>query len=190
MNFKNILKSLTIVALLAGVSYAGDASLQTQKDEIWEMAKLYKLDNQKRSVRLPSAPKANIGKPIYRVQKGNKSTADAQVTQDNKPRVYNFETTTAWGTYKVEAIEYPGQPYFDVTFQSPHPAQGLVIRDTTRKMDIDTKNLPDVYSPDAPLRINYAYQPIYLMILKVSVNGEIQPQIIPLYKKANVKTAE
>ena len=190
MNFKKILKSLIIVALLAGVSYAGEASLQTQKDEIWEMAKLYKLDNQKRSVRLPSAPKANIGKPIYRGKKPAIGSIAVPVGQDDKPRIYKFETTTPWGTYKVEAIEYPGKPYFDVTFDSPNPVQGLVIRDTTRKMDIDTKNLADVYTPDVPLRINYAYQPIYLLILKASVNGEIQPQIIPLYKKSMSKTAE
>jgi hypothetical protein len=183
--------SLIIVGLLStGLLYAGEQSLKIQKDEIWEIAKLYKQDNQKRAVRLPAAAKANIGKPIYRAYTNKTGTAAAPVVQDNKPRVYNFETTTAWGTYKVEAIDYPGENYFDVTFESKQPIQGLVIRDMERKMDVFTCNLADVTTPDKPIRINYAYRPIYLMILKANLNDVIQPQIIPLYKKSMTKTAE
>lgn len=191
-------KSLIIVAVVCACAIpviAGDESLQIQKDEIWNMAKLYKQDNQKRAVRLPAAPKAQIGRPVYRPRTkrtGNSTTqavnaAPVAVTQ---PRVLNFATTTAWGTYKVSVIDPQDKPYFDVTFDSQQPVQGIVVRDTDRKMDVYTCSLPDIKVPDAPIRINYAYKPLYLLILKANVDGEIQPQIIPLYKKENTKTAQ
>jgi hypothetical protein len=190
-------KSLLIVVMLftGTMLLAGDESLQLQKDEIWDMAKMYKQENEKRAQRLPPAAKAVIGKILHRVSKKAQKIAPVQqaaaaVNVETKPNVYNFAATTAWGTCKAEVIEYPGKPYFDVTFDSENPVQGLVIRDNSRKMDVYTGYLSDVKAPDAPIRINYAYSPMYLMILKTNVDGEIQPQIIALYKKDVVKTAQ
>jgi hypothetical protein len=181
---------IIIVALMfAGAIYAGDQSLQVQKDEIWEMAKLYKQDNENRAVRLPSAPKANIARPVYHARKVKSGAAAAVVQEDNKPRVYTFDATTAWGTYKAEVIEYPGEAYFDVTFESQQPIQGLVIRDQERKMDVYTCGLAEVTTPDKPIRINYAYKPIYLLVLKADIDDVIQPQIIPLFKRSTTKSA-
>jgi hypothetical protein len=192
-------KSLLIVVILfiATMLFAGDESLQLQKDEIWDMAKMYKQENENRALRLPPAPKAKITSITHRTGNRTKSkiVLQTQITQPAaaviaKPNVYNFATTTAWGTSKVEVIEYPDKPYFDVTFDSENPVQGLVIRDSSRKMDVYTCYLNDIKTPDAPIRINYAYSPTYIMILKTNVNDEIQPQIIALYKKDVVKTAQ
>jgi|GEM_PF-1830963 hypothetical protein len=193
---KSLLIALSI--LTTSLLFAGDESLQVQKDEIWDMAKLYKQDNEARLLRLPSAPKAKIGRIIHRIAKKVKSKTIlqpqlAQAAVSNvatKPNVYNFSVTTAWGTSKAEVIEYPGKQYFDVTFESENPVEGLVIRDNGRKMDVYTGYLSDIKAPDAPIRINYAYSPIYLMILKTNVDDNIQPQIIALYKKDVVKTAQ
>jgi hypothetical protein len=189
---KKILFITGFIILFVSFLFAGEESLQMQKDEIWDMAKLYKADNIKRKARLSTAPNAAyIGKPIYKPQKKKIKTAAAQTTNDSndtKPVVYNFTATTAWGTYKAEVIAYPGKPYFDVTFESPQPIEGIVIRDTGRQMNIFTKNLQDVTTPDDPIRINYAFSPIYVLILKANINDEIQPQIIPLFNKITNKT--
>jgi len=190
MSFKRLLLLITTIVLFGGILNAGEESLQIQKDEIWAIAKLYKKENMKRSLRLPPAPKANIANPVYKQPRKQAQAAAIAPAVDNQPRIYTFDTTTAWGTYKAQVTENPGKMYFDVSFESPHPVQGITIRDTSRKMDIESKNLSNVYSPEEPIRINYAYQPMYLLILKASISGEIQPQILPLYKKANVKTAE
>jgi hypothetical protein len=187
---------IIVTALFVGsLLYAGDESLQLQKDEIWDMAKMYKQENAKRAQRLPPAPKAVIGKIVHRQGRKAQKTASKQqaaavVTVPTKPNVYNFSASTAWGNCKAEVIEYPGKQYFDVTFESENPVEGLVIRDNGRKMDVYTGYLSDIKAPDAPIRINYAYSPIYLMILKTNVDDNIQPQIIALYKKDVVKTAQ
>jgi hypothetical protein len=189
-------KSLIIVALifaLAVTANAGEESLQAQKDEIWSMAKLYKQDNTKRSFRLPAAPKAKIGRPVYRPKTkraGNATAANIAPVAQVQSRILNFSTTTAWGTYKVTVIDPQDKPYFDVTFESQQPVQEIVIRDTEKKIDAYNCSLPDIKIPDAPIRINYAYKPLYLLILKANIDGEIQPQIIPLYKKNMTKTAQ
>jgi hypothetical protein len=198
MGINKMKKSLIIVALICAFAFpalAGEESLQAQKDAIWAMATLYKLDNQKRAIRLPAAPKAKIGRPIYRPRTKRASNAIAPATNavtidEVQSRVLNYTAITAWGTYKAEVIEYPGKPYFDVTFESEHPIQGLVIRDGPRKMDVYTVYFNDVKTPPEPIRINYAYSPTYLMILKANIDGEIQPQIIALYKKDTQKIAQ
>lgn len=193
-------KSLIIVALFCVCIvpiYADDDSFEIQKQQIWNVAKLYKADNAKRTMRLPAAPKANIARPVYRPR--TKRTISVQVpaaavvaapVADLKPRVLDFSSTTAWGSFKVTVFEYPDKPYFELTFESVQPVQGLVIRDVSKKIDVLTKYLNDVKVPDEPIRINYAYRPDYVLILKANIDGEIKPQIIPLYKKNTVKTAQ
>lgn len=188
-------KSLPIALLLffTVALSAAEQSLQVQKDEIWNIARLYKQDNTKRSLRLPPAPKAKINKIIHRAYTAKKTAGAAAVPAaaiSTQPNVYNFSATTAWGTFNAEVIEYPGKPYFDVTFEAQHPIQGMVIRDGPRKLDIYTAYYNDIKAPDAPIRINYAYQTNYLMILKANIDGEIQPQIIALFNRNVVKSAQ
>ena len=100
--------------------------------------------------------------------------------------MHNFDHSTVWGKYKVQVIEYPGENYFKVGFESKYPIQNVQILDGSRKNSvIYNKNLNDIkkYSD----KVSYTFKPIYKLVLKADISGEIQPSIIPLYKEAKVK---
>jgi len=160
-------------------------TLEIHKNEIIDIMQLYKLDNEKRDERLKPIKKVVIEKPVYKPKLSKKINKNENITKDNKPIVHDFTHTTVWGEFKVQIIEYPDKNFFKFGFDSKYPVQGVEIIDSESKNGVYNKNLNDLtmYSD----QVNYTFKPVYLMILKANINNEIQPCIIPLYKKEKVK---
>jgi hypothetical protein len=180
---------LAIITLFTAVGYMAADNMDEYRDEIWDIAKAYKFENTKRKMRLMPVVKVNVPDPVHRQSKKKAAAviAEDKGSIENKlPVVYDFTNSTAWGTFTVRVIETAGENSFKVSFESPYPVQNLEIIDSTTKIKVITVNLNDINK--YTVQVNYAFKPVYVLILKANINDEIQPQIIPLYKNVNVKT--
>jgi hypothetical protein len=176
---------LSLIFILAVPIFALD-SLEVQKEEIKDIAKTFKTDIDKRSGRIKPVPKIKIQAPKTRAG-AVKAAKKPQEAKAYEPVIYDYSHKTVWGEFKINVIEYPDKNYFKFGFESKFPVQSVEVIDNTpnKKSTLYQKNLNDIkkYSD----QVNFAYKPVYILILKADINGEIQPNIIPLYKETQVK---
>lgn len=104
-----------------------------------------------------------------------------------KPEKYDFTNTTSYGNFKVLVItQSPGS--FAVSFASDYPIEQYQIMDTTTKAVSKKEDLNDALTYTTAL--DRPFEPKYILLLSMYKDGIISQNILPLYKKANVKTAQ
>ncbi len=104
-----------------------------------------------------------------------------------KAEKYDFSNSTSYGNFKI-LVMTTSEHSFDVSFLSESPIQMYQLRDSITK-NITTKGeLNDVLN--YTFTVQFAFTPKYVLLLSMYKDGVITQNIIPLYKKMNVKYAE
>jgi len=97
---------------------------------------------------------------------------------------FDFSNSTPYGNFKVIIIT-TSENSFTVSFEADYPIQQYQLRDTATK-NITTKGeLNDLNN--YTFTVNRKFEPKYLLILSLYKDNIITQNIIPLYKKANIK---
>jgi len=101
-----------------------------------------------------------------------------------KPVKYDFSHTTPYGEFKVLIFEN-SKNAFKVSFEAQYPIQQYQIMDTTNKVILVKQSINDKKSYS--FEVERTFAPKYILILSQYKDNFLTQNIIPLYKKANIK---
>ena len=192
MNFKAFTYKQPLLAilllLLTGGIFASEESMKLNKEETKDIMNLFMRENKSREMRLKPAIPVKIKAPVgssKAVKRTSSAGKTAAAVTSKQPVIYNFKKSSVWGEFAATVIDYPGKNYFKVSYDIQYPAQYVEVFDGVSKNKVYKENLNDVsrYS----MQVNYEFKPVYKLLLKVVINDEIQPVIIPLYEETTIK---
>lgn len=106
-------------------------------------------------------------------------TVDTFVSQK-----YDFSSQTAYGKFDVLVITTSNSS-FTITFDSQYPIQQYQLKDTVTKNTSKEESLNDKLT--YTITVAKPFEPKYVLILSMFKDEFLSPNIIPLYKKENIK---
>jgi hypothetical protein len=177
---KRLLAAIVLAALLPLNAYCRDKSdTETYKNFVSSV-----IDTIMQQPNKTRQQKINVTEVKYRTsQKPAAATKQAGFV----PEKYDFSHTTPYGSFKVIVIT-TSEKSFTISFISKNPIQQYQLVDSTTKAISLKDNLND--ETNYTFTVARAFEPKYVLILSMLNDGVITQNIIPLYKKANVKFAQ